>query len=83
MVLSFKHFNKNQHVCLASRKDLVVGGWGLENPYGVRILNPLEIIGRSLNSSECGVVFFRLEQHWTNAKFKWVTAQAILNGRYY
>ncbi len=25
-----------------------MGGWGLKNPYGVRILNPLEIIGRSL-----------------------------------
>ncbi len=26
-----------------ARKDLGVGGWGLENPYGIRILNPLEI----------------------------------------
>ncbi len=25
-----------------------MGGWGLENPYDVRILNALEIIGRSL-----------------------------------
>ncbi len=35
-------------LCVASRKDLGVGGWGLENSYGVRILNPLEIIGRPL-----------------------------------
>ena len=39
---------KNQRIFLTTRKDLGVGGWGLENPYGVRILNPLEIIGRSL-----------------------------------
>ncbi len=29
----------------------MVDGWGLHNPYGVRILNPLEIIGRSLKVS--------------------------------
>ena len=39
---------ENQHIFLAPCKDLGVGGWGLDNPYGVRILNPLEIIGRSL-----------------------------------
>ncbi len=44
-----KTFIENQHIFLRTRKDLVVGGWGLEIPYGVRILNPLEIIGRSLN----------------------------------
>ncbi len=37
-----------QRIFLTSRKDLGMGRWGLENPYGVRILNPLEIIGRSL-----------------------------------
>ncbi len=40
---------KNQRISLVTCKDLGVGGWGLDNPYGVRILNPLEIIGRSLN----------------------------------
>ncbi len=39
---------ENQRIFLAHRKILGVGGWGLDNPYGVRILNPLEIIGRSL-----------------------------------
>ena len=39
---------ENQRIFLVIRKDLGVGGWGLENPYGVRILNPLEIIGQSL-----------------------------------
>ncbi len=39
---------ENQRIFLTPRKDLEVGGWGLDNPYGVRILNPLEIIGRSL-----------------------------------
>ncbi len=39
---------ENQRIFLAPRKDLGVGGWGLDNPYGVRILNPLEIIGQSL-----------------------------------
>ncbi len=39
---------ENQRIFVASRKDLGVGGWGLENSYGVRILNLLEIIGRSL-----------------------------------
>ncbi len=29
-------------------KDLGVGWRGLENPYSVRILNPLKIIGRPL-----------------------------------
>ncbi len=43
---------KNQHNFLATRKDLGVGGWGLKNPYGVRILNPLEIIGQSLRISK-------------------------------
>ena len=38
-----------QHIFLAPRKDLGVGGWGRDNPFGVRILNPLEIIGQSLN----------------------------------
>ena len=36
---------KNQHIFLATRKNKEVGGWGLLNPDGVRILNPLEIIG--------------------------------------
>ncbi len=36
---------KNQRISLATCKDLGVGGWGLDNPYGGRILNPLEIIG--------------------------------------
>ena len=35
-------------IFLVTRKDLGMGGWGLKNPYGVRILNLLEIIGRSL-----------------------------------
>ncbi len=39
---------ENQRIFLAPRKDLGMGGWGLDNPYGVRILNPLEIIERSL-----------------------------------
>ena len=36
---------RNQHIFLATRKDLGVGGWGLKNPDSVRILNSLEIIG--------------------------------------
>ena len=36
---------ENQHIFLATRTDLGVGGWC---PYGVRILNPLKIIGRSI-----------------------------------
>ncbi len=39
---------ENQHIFIATHKDLGVGGWGLKNPYGVR-MNPLEIIGRSLS----------------------------------
>ncbi len=31
-----------------------MGGWGLENPYSVGILNPLEIIGRSLTEDQFG-----------------------------
>ena len=41
---------EHQRIFVTSRKDLGVDGWGLENTYGVRILNPLEIIGRSLRS---------------------------------
>ncbi len=41
---------ENQRIFLSTRKDLGVGGWGLKYPYGVRILNPLEIIGQSLIS---------------------------------
>ncbi len=41
---------ENQHIFLAPRKHLGVGRWGLDNPYGVRILNPLEITGRSLRA---------------------------------
>ena len=40
-----KMSTENQHIFLAPRKDLGVSGWGLDNPSGVRILNPLEIIG--------------------------------------
>ena len=40
----------NKHIFPATRKDLGVGAWGLKNPYGVRISNSLEIIGRSLNN---------------------------------
>ncbi len=36
---------ENQRIFLASCKDLGVRGWGLKISYGVRILNPLEIIG--------------------------------------
>ncbi len=36
---------ENQRVFLAICIDKGVDGWGLENPYGVRIINPLEIIG--------------------------------------
>ncbi len=39
---------ENQCIFLTTRRALGMGGWGLENSYGVRILNPLEIIGRSL-----------------------------------
>ena len=39
---------ENQHVFLTTCKDLGVGGWGPVIPYGVRILNPLEIIGQPL-----------------------------------
>ncbi len=42
---------ENQLIFVATRKNLGVGGWGLDIPYGVRILNPLEIIGRSLTCS--------------------------------
>ncbi len=48
MITLYKTCIENQRIFLATRKDLGVGGWGLEIPYGVRILNPLEIIGRSL-----------------------------------
>ncbi len=44
----FYFLTENQRIFLSTCKDLGVGGWGLRNPYGVRILNPLEIIGRSL-----------------------------------
>ncbi len=33
----------------AARKDLGMGGWGLGNPYRVRILKSIRIIGPSLN----------------------------------
>ncbi len=46
--MRWSYFIENQCIFLTSRKDLGVGWRGLENPYGVRILNPLEIIGRSL-----------------------------------
>ena len=49
MITMNKTSIENQRIFLSSRKDLEVVGWGLENPYGVRILNPLEIIGRSLS----------------------------------
>ena len=49
IITTTKKAIKNQHIFLATRKDLGVGGWGLKNPYGVRILNSLAIIGRSLN----------------------------------
>ena len=39
---------ENQRIFLVTRKDLEVDGWCLKNPYGVRILKSLEIIGRSL-----------------------------------
>ncbi len=48
MITMNKTSSKNQHIFLSSGKDLEVGGWGLENPYGVRILNSLKIVGRSL-----------------------------------
>ncbi len=48
MIYMNKMSIENQRIFLALRKDLGVGGWGLDNPYGVRILNPLEIIGQSL-----------------------------------
>ena len=44
----FKTFIENQRIFFIIRKDLGVGGWCLKNPYGVRILNPLDIIGRFL-----------------------------------
>ncbi len=43
---------ENQCISLQICKDLGVGGWGLDNPYDVRILNPLEIIGRSLTGGK-------------------------------
>ncbi len=54
---------ENQLIFLPSCKDLGVGGWGLKNPYVVRILNPLEIIGRSL----------KLDCHKTNHTQKSLT----------
>ncbi len=48
MITKNKMSTENQHIFLATLKDLEVGGWGLENTYSVRILNMLEIIGRSL-----------------------------------
>ena len=48
LVLFSNYCIENQRIFLVTRKDLGVGGWGLENPYSVRILNLLEIIGRSL-----------------------------------
>ncbi len=44
---------ENQRIFLAPRMDLGVGGCCLNNPCSVRILNPFEIVGRSLS----GVVF--------------------------
>ncbi len=41
---------ENQNIFLATRKDLGMGGWGLENVYGVRIFSRLEIIGQSLRA---------------------------------
>ncbi len=51
MVLLSNYCIENQRIFLGTCKDLGVRGWGLENPYSVRILNPLEIIGRSLTGS--------------------------------
>ncbi len=39
-------------IFLATCKDLGVGWWSLKNPYGLRILKPLKIIGRSLKKGE-------------------------------
>ncbi len=52
MITKNKMSTENQRIFLATRKDLGMGGWGLDNPYSVRILNTLEIIGRSLNCME-------------------------------
>ena len=40
--MRWSYFIENQCIFLTSRKDLGVGWRGLENPYGVRILNSLE-----------------------------------------
>ena len=54
----FYFLNENQRISLQICKDLGVGGCGLENPYGVRILNPLEIIGRALNGVQFQYPYF-------------------------
>ncbi len=48
---------KKQRILLTARKDLGVGGCYLKNPYGVRILNALAIIGRSLSTDEKKILF--------------------------
>ena len=63
MITMNKMSIKNQRIFLVTRKDLAVGGWGLENPYGVRILNPLEIIGLSLMAGQKNNGFLPL---WLN-----------------
>ncbi len=52
---------ENQRIFLTTRKDFGVGEWGLDNPYGVRILNPLEIIGRSLKSVMKKIHLFKIQ----------------------
>ena len=50
MITMNKSSIENQHIFLALVR--IWGWWGLKNAYGVRILNPLKIIGRSLTKAD-------------------------------
>ncbi len=49
-VLFLKTSFENQHIFFVTCKELGMSGWGLANPYDVRILNLLRIIGRTLRA---------------------------------
>ncbi len=66
-----------------------MGGWGLENPYGVRILNTLEIIGRSLTYIMLVTTTIAYEIFWefsfsesAEISSKWVVHYKSLKTKY-
>ncbi len=53
LVLFFKTCIENHRIFLVTRKNLGVGGWGLENPYGVRIYIRWKLLEDPLVLSSC------------------------------